>query len=266
MIKKIALSTLLASTLVVGAEPDLKKDDAFVTHTELGYIETQGNTETKVFNLDAKVQKGWDKHIFELSFDGQYADDKGIETKNKYFVELEYDYEITDRLAFDYLVGYKTDKFSAFDYQFYTGPGAKYKAIVTEKHNLSLEGNILYSVDEISTIYYSDAAKTTPINYPNPTAGAAAQDNGFNDDYASVRVKGVYGWQMLDNLKFDQELSYRASLEDTNKYFVFSKTAFTSKLSDIFSAGLSYKVDYVNESGTKDTTDTTLTANLIIDY
>ena len=28
LIKKIALSTLLASTLVVAAEPDLKKDDA----------------------------------------------------------------------------------------------------------------------------------------------------------------------------------------------------------------------------------------------
>ena len=242
MIKKIALSTLLASTLVVAAEPDTKKDNTFVTHTELGYIETQGNTETKTFNLDAQAKKGWGKNIFALHFDGQYASDKNIETKNKYLLELEYDYEFTDRLAFNYLIGYKTDKFSSFDYQFYTGPGAKYKAIVSTKHNLSIEGNILYAEDE--------------IKIPAST-----------DTYAAYRAKGVYTWQMLENLKFDQELSYRGSFEDSNKYFAYSKSAFTSKFSDIFSAGLSYKVDYVNmPSDGKENTDTTLTLNLIVDY
>jgi putative salt-induced outer membrane protein len=264
LIKKIALSTLLASTLVVAAEPDLKKDDAFVTHTELGYIETQGNTETKTFNLDAKVKKGWGRNIFELHFDGQYASDKEIETKNKYLLELEYDYEITDRLAFDYLLGYKTDKFSSFDYQFYTGPGAKYKAIVSTKHNLSVEGNILYAVDEISAIYYNG---TDVIQYPASTAGATSKVNSSTDNYAAYRAKGVYTWQMLENLKFDQELSYRGSFEDFDKHFIFSKSALTSKFSDMFSASLSYKVDYVNEpADAKENTDTTLTLNLIVDY
>lgn len=265
MTKKIILSALVASSLVVAAEPDLKKDDALVTHTEFGYIQTDGNTETKTFNLEAKAKKGWGRHIGNFIFDGQYADDQGNETKNKYFVELEYDYEITDRFAFDYLVGYKTDKFSAFDYQAYTGPGAKYKAIVSKNHNLSLEGNILYSVDEISDIEYDGTGEV--INYPNP--GNTPVDSvvlGENDTYGSYRLKGVYTWQMLENLKFDQEASYRSSFEDSNKYFVFSKTALSSKISDMFSAGISYKVDYVNEAGEKENTDTTLTLNLIIDY
>jgi hypothetical protein len=34
----------------------------------------------------------------------------------------------------------------------------------------------------------------------------------------------------------------------------------------MFSAGISYKVDYVNNAGDKANTDTTLTANLIMDY
>jgi len=263
MIKKIALSALLASTLVVAAEPDTKKDDKLVTHTELGYIQTQGNTETTAFNLDASVKKGWGRNIFELHFDGQYAEDNKIETKNKYLIELEYDYEITDRFAFDYLVGYKTDKFSSFDYQFYTGPGAKYKAIVSQKHNLSVEGNVLYAQDKVSDVNYD--ASGDVISYPASTPVARTVDSE-TDDYAAFRAKAVYSWKMLENLNFDQELSYRGSFEDTNKYFIFSKTAFKSKLSDIFSAGLSYKVDYVNEPGVKEKTDTTLTANLIIDY
>ena len=262
MTKKILLSAVVASSLVIAAEPNLKKDDALVTHTELGYIETQGNTETKTFNLEAKAKKGWEKHIFHLLFDGQYAEDKGIESKNKFFTELEYDYEFTDRFAFDYLVGYKEDKFSAFDSQFYTGPGAKYKAIMTKNHNLSLEGNILYSIDEIMQ---ERTLAGEVVNYPYPS-GSIVSKPSETDDYAAFRAKAVYGWQMLDNLKFDQELSYRSSFEDTDKYFVFSKSALSSKISDIFSAGISYKVDYVNEAGEKDNTDTTLTFNLIMDY
>lgn len=265
-LKKIILCSLVASSLLLAAEPDVKKDDALVTHTELGYIKTDGNTETQTFNLDAKAKKGWGKHIGNILFDGQYADDSSIETKNKYLVELNYDYEFTDRFAFTYLAGYKSDKFSSYDSQAYTGPGAKYKAIVSDAHNLTLEGNILYSMDEISAVYYTDAAKTTPIDYPNSTAGYLGKDESISDDYAAYRAKAVYTWQVLENLKFDQELSYRGSFEETSNYFVFSKTALTSKLSDMFSAGLSYKVDYVNEPGLKDSTDTTLTANLIIDY
>jgi len=238
--KKIILCSVVASALVLAAEPDLNKDDALVTHTELGYIRTDGNTETQTFNLDAKAKKGWGKHIGNLLIDGQYADDNGIETKNKYLIEVNYDYEFTDRFAFTYLAGYKSDKFSNFNYQAYTGPGAKYKAIVSDVHNLTVEGNILYSVDEL--------------------------DNGEDDKYGSYRAKAAYTWQMFKNVKFDQDLSYRGSFKDASNYFIFSKSALVSKLSDMFSAGLSYKVDYVNEAGLKDNTDTTLTANLIIDY
>ena len=263
--KKIILSALVASSLVIAAEPDLKKDDALVTHTEFGYIQTDGNTETKTFNLETKAKKAWGKHIFEFKFDGQYADDRSTVTKNKYLVELEYDYELTDRFAFDYLIGYKSDKFSSFDYQYYTGPGAKYKVIVSKSHNLSVEGNILYSVDEISDSEYDVAGEI--INYPNPdNIPVATVAEGYRDTYGSYRLKGVYGWQMLENLKFDQEVSYRGSFENSNKYFVFSKSALSSKINSMFSAGLSYKVDYVNEAGDKENTDTTLTLNLIMDY
>ena len=265
-LKKIALSVALASSLMLAAEPDVKKDDALVTHTELGYIETQGNTKTKTFNLDAKAKKGWGRNIFTLTFDGQYAADQDVETKNKYFLELEYDYEITDRFAFNYLAGYKADKFSGFAYQFYTGPGAKYKAIVSDNHNLSIDGNLLYAKDSFDAVY-TDPVTGDIISYPTSTTGATLGKAGYDDQYASYRLKGVYAWQVLENLKFDQELSWRGSFETSNNYFIFSKSALTSKLSDMFSAGISYKVDYAQIPATgKEDTDTTFTANLIIDY
>jgi putative salt-induced outer membrane protein len=266
--KKIALSTILISSLMMAAEPNTNKDDVLVTHTELGYIETTGNTKTTTFSLDAKAKKGWGKHIGNFMFDGQYASDDSVETKNKFVTELTYDYEFTKRFAFNYLLGYKSDKFSGFESQFYTGPGAKYKAIISDAHNLTFDGNILYAEDVYDTVYVDGTG--TVIAYPtdpNSIVGSVLLTPSYKDRYAAYRVKGVYGWQMLENLKFSQELSFRGSFETSDNYFAYSKSGLTSKLSDIFSAGLSYKVDYVNiPADGKEKTDTTLTLNLIIDY
>ncbi|MDQ7045555.1 MAG: DUF481 domain-containing protein [Sulfurimonas sp.] len=212
------------------------------THAEFGFVSTSGNTDTTAYSLDLDMKKQWDKHVFTFMFDGQYADDKNIETINKFLTELSYDYEFTDRFAFTYLLGYKDDKFSGYNYQAYTGPGARYKLIKEESHRLSIEGSLLYAQDELEN-----------------TSSAI--------EYASLRTKAIYEWQILENLKFTQDLSYRTELDDSKNYFVYSKSAFISKISDIFSFGINYKLDYVNTPplGTQNS-DKTLTANLIIDY
>lgn len=238
--KKILLSSVIVSALALS---NLSAgEEKLITHAEFGFISTSGNTDTTAYNLDLNMKKAWAKHHLNFLVDAQYADDSGAETNNKFLTEFQYDYDITDKLAFSYLLGYKEDKFSAYNYQAYTGPGAKYKAIEAEKHNLTVEGNILYSQDE------SEAPKVT-------------------NDYTSLRAKGVYEWKILENLKFTQELSYRVEVDETDNYFVFSKSAFVNKISDIFSFGIGYKVDYVNTTpASTEHADKTLTANLIIDF
>ncbi len=244
--KKILLSAAALTTLALSAQAADKNPDVLVTHTELGYIQTDGNTKTKTFNLDANAKKAWGKHQTSLKLDGQYgsADDK--ENKKKYLIEGNYDYSFTKTFAFNYLIGYKSDIYSGFDSQFYTGPGAKYQAIKNDKHDLSLTANILYSKDD----YHLPAANGDDTN-----------------DYTGYRAQGVYNWNIVNNLKFTQELGLRGDLEDSENYFATSKTAFTTKISDIFSAGISYKIDYVNKPlPGLENKDTTLTANLIMDY
>ena len=264
--KKILLSTLAASTLLVSAHAEDIKVTPLKTHAEAGYIETNGNTSTKTFNADATAKKSWGKHQGKISFDGQYAEDSGTETKNKYLIELNYNYAFTDRLAFDYLVGYKSDKFSGFTYQFYTGPGAKYKALVSEQQNLSVEGNILYSQDQYADTNYD--ANGDVVLYPNPdNINVVTTVPGAQKNYASYRLKGVYNYKFTKTLKFDQELTLRGQLDDMSNYFAYSKSSLSSKISDIFSAGISYKIDYTNRPPVdKKSTDTTLTLNLIADF
>jgi len=234
--KKIAL-TLLVTTLGVNSLNAADKTQEFITHTELGYVQTNGNTDTKTFNLDSKIERTWGKHVGSATIDAQYAKSDDVTSKKKYDLESEYNYKINSKLSFTYLVGYKYDAFSGLDYQLYTGPGAKYNVL----SNLSVEAGILYSEDNYET--------------------------ADTEDYAAYRLKSDYNNKIAENLKFTQMLELKGSFDETDNYFVTSKSAFTSKISDKFSAGVSYKVDYVNTpvSG-KENTDTTLSLNLIMDY
>ncbi|RUM62493.1 MAG: DUF481 domain-containing protein, partial [Sulfurimonas sp.] len=76
-----------------------------------------------------------------------------------------------------------------------------------------------------------------------------------------------YEWQVAENLKFKQDLKYRGSFDDSENYFINSKSAIESKLGGLFSMGISYAVDYANlPAAGKTSTDKTLLASLIIDY
>jgi len=244
--KKILLSAAALTTLALSAQAADKNPDALVTHTELGYIQTDGNTQTRTFNLDANAKKAWGKHHGSVKLDGQYGSADNIENKKKYLIEGNYDYAFTKTFAFNYLIGYKSDVYSGFDYQFYTGPGAKYQAIKNKKHDLSLTANILYSQDKTTQTQTQPSDTTT---------------------YSGYKAQGVYLWNIVNNLKFTQELAIRGDFSQSDNYFATSKTALTTKISDIFSAGISYKIDYANRPPEgKENKDTTLTANLIMDY
>lgn len=259
--KKLLLISLATASLLMAAEDP----DAFISHSELGFNHTTGNTKTTTLNLDGKAEKNWGRHALIASLDGQYAENNGIESKNKFVAELNYDYVLTHRLSFNYLAGYKDDKFSSFNYQIYTGPGAKYLVFKDEIHNLKIDGNILYAKDSVATANFD--ASDNLIKYPNPDNIATVRSEpSYTEQYAAYRLKGVYERKLMDNLKFGQELSYRSSFKDQGNFFIYSKSGLSSKLSTLFSAGLSYKIDYVNKPGDKESTDTTLTANLIMDY
>lgn len=261
--KKLLLLSLATASFLMAAE----KSDAFISHSELGFNKTSGNTDTATLNLDAKAEKNLGKHAFTASIDGQYAENNGVESKNKFVAELNYDYALTDRLDFNYLAGYKDDKFSRFDYQIYTGPGAKYLVFKDDIHNLTVDGNLLYAKDSIAKVEYD--VNGDVIKYPNAddlVANPLLTEASYVETYAAYRLKGVYERQLLENLKFGQELSYRSSFKDQSNFFIYSKTGLSTKLSTLFSAGVSYKLDYVNLPGDKEKTDTTLTANLIMDY
>lgn len=223
------------------AQVKKEQDEQLKMHTGFGFASTKGNTDTTAYNLDTKIQKAFGKHELTLLGDGEYASDSMVRTKNKYFAELDYGYEKCKNIYLEYITAYKFDEFSGYDYRFFTGPGLKYKALNSDTHKLNLSSALLFSKDKKET------------------------SQAYN--YTSYRAKVEYSWQMFKNLKFEEILSYRTDVTAVQDYFIFSKTALVSKLSDIFSVGLNYKIDYINMSEPgKQKADKTLSANLIADF
>ncbi len=235
--KKIILISLATASLLLAVD-----DRPLNTHTELSLVDATGNTENTSFAFEFKIDKNFGKHEWRAESNAYYAAEDGDSTKNKWLIEINYDYMLADKLSFNYLTGYKSDKFSGYDSQFYTGPGLGYKWVETAEHKLFVQGNTLYSIDEVENIPGSD-------------------------DYFAIGAGFNYEWQIVENLKFKQDLKYRGDLEDMDKYFIDSKTAFESKISDMFSMGISYAINYANTPAEdKVSTDRTLLASLIIDY
>ncbi len=255
--KKIVALSLVAVSLLVAA--DEKSENPFVTHTELSYMNTQGNSDVETFaaSFDGKKNYG-DKaqHKTTYKVTAQYTDDTGTTSAQKYLAEANYGYSFTSALSAEYILGFKQDWFSSFEYQGYTGPGMGYQAVSNDKVVLDTNAYVMYANDGIATSVDADGYVLSSVR----------------DQYISVRVGGKLTWQMIENLKFIEEANYRTSTEDFTNYFVFSKTAFEAKVSDNLSAGVSYTVDYTNlpanpaGADAKLRLDTTFLASLIIDY
>lgn len=247
-IKKAKADKKILETRIKKLQAKLPPNEALLTNVKLGYIKTDGNTQTQTFSLDTKAKKAWKLNILEISINAQYGESDSLETNNKYRTELSYKYSMSKNLSITYLLGYKYDKFSSYDYQIYTGPGLQYLALKTKKQKLNFEGSILYSIDKLQKKYI--------VSNPN-----------FKELYSSYRTKINYDLQVFKNLKFNQELSYRSSFEEVQNYFIYSKSAFSSKISNMLSTGISYKIDYTNQVAIGvNQKDTTMEAFLSIDY
>ncbi len=234
--KLLAVSAAAALVAVSLSAGEIK------THTELSYIQTGGNTDTKSFGLDFHGEKEIDQlNKLALDLEAGYAQTDGTETKNAWLAELNYFYKFSERLSFNYLIGYKDDKFSGFDNQFYTGPGLEYLVYKTDKMSLTTNANVLFERDKY--------------------------DNGDTDSYTAGRAGLLFEYKIYDNLKFVEDANIRTKFSNMSNYFLYSKSSIYSKINGNLSLGVSYKLDYQNEPpASKKKTDTTFMVSLVVDW
>jgi putative salt-induced outer membrane protein len=236
-----------AKAKLAEAEKRIKKveqqseDARYTTKTEFSYSNTQGNTRTDKFALGFHGERKRKKNTMTLDVDVLQSTSNGVEDNNRWLSVFQYDRDIIKGLYFNYVVSYGEDKFSGFDYQFYTGPGLGYKVLESDAHTLNVRANALYAKDSI--------------------------ENGGTNEYAAWLAGFKYKWQILDNLSFVEDAHFKSQADHFENYFIYSKTSIESQINGTFSLGLSYQVDYKNiPAFERQRTDRVFLATLIINY
>jgi putative salt-induced outer membrane protein len=209
-------------------------------HLELSYVQTSGNSNTSTFSTKVEASTALsDKSNFRAKGNILYSENDNDSSANKYDIELDYNYMLSEKVYSYFGVNYLKDQFSDYDYRLNTGPGFGYKLLDDKEQTIDLQGGLDYALDQYN--------------------------NGVKDEYVATRAEVNYRYKINENLKFKQMFNYLVSLEDNNKYFMASDTSLGVKMTDNLSLGVSYRVDYVNQTS-KEHADRKLLTSLIVDF
>jgi putative salt-induced outer membrane protein len=228
-------------SLALSAAAGAEEGSPWKARTELSYVQTTGNSDTKTFAALGEVSLDKTPNRYFLSAGGLFSEDDDTTTASRWLVAGRYERALTERFFAFLEASYLKDTFAGFDSKIAVGPGLGYDIVKTENHLLNGRVSVLQTWDNTT--------------------------DDETDSYATGKAVLDYTWQILENLRFNQYLDYLVSLEDTNKYFVNSVSKLEVQVSTHISIATGYAVNYQNDPPEdKDETDTRLFTSLIVEY
>lgn len=212
----------------------------FTKHLELSYVDTSGNSNTSTFSAKLEtLTKLAEGEELKAKATVLYSKDNDETSANKYDIEVDYNHMINEKLYSYMGINYINDELSDYDYRLNIGPGFGYKFINDDIQTLDIQAGLDYAFDKY--------------------------ENGKKDEYIAPRTETNYRYRINDNMQFKQMLSFLISSEDTEKYFFTSESSLNLKMIENISLGISYRIDYVNQTE-KENTDRKFLTSLIIDF
>lgn len=230
---------IVPAGMVFAQEPEKQWKDS----AELSYVQTGGNTDVMTFSaknaLTYRFSEKW-SGTWELG--ALYGETDGVNNAERYFTDLQTNYNASDTLYYYAKAGWLKDQFAGIDKRLYVGPGAGYKFLNGERHFLSAEAGLSYATE----------------SYTDDT----------DNDFLEGRAFGKYEFVINPKTKFTQTAEYLHNFDDGEKYRVNTLTGLVTQLTDMFSLKISYEIKYQNEPSpeTLDQTDTLFSVALVVNF
>ena len=205
---------------------------------ELGFVSTSGNTDTTTAKLGVEFIREMEKWRHRFGANALNAEDSGTTTAERYGMEWQSDYKLSDISWIFGSFRYESDKFSAYDNQQTLTTGYGRKLIDTEVSQL---------VGEIGAGYRD-----------------AELQSGFSESEAIVRGLLDYTRQITGNTEFTNRFLVESGSDNT---FIQNLTALSVAMNDKFAVKLGF--EYRNNSDVPpgvDDTDTITSANLVYNF
>lgn len=255
--KYIVALCLVVNTLLLAEAENASPADVESSKTEvvasLNYSNIQGNTNktTLIGDLDAK--KGFGKNVFSLDAFFQFSIDNNKEDKNLWWINPQYNYDLTDKISLSYQAMWLSNRYNGFWYQAYTGPGIEYFPVNTKTWLLSFRLSAFYEEDNVIL----DSGKFNTEKY----GGASIRR------FMSLSPGGTFNYNITDTIKFSEKFDYRLDPGYASNYFITNKAQIIVGLNSWLAFNIMNVVLYNNlpPSGKK-RSDITTTAGLTLSY
>lgn len=227
------LASLLASLVATAAVAQVKADDQWRGTTGLAAAYTSGNSDTSSLALTADFAKA--NVVDKISLGGSYnyarsrANDVRTTTADRWTLQGQYDYNLTQRTFVFGRLGGEGDKLIDLNWRTAVAGGAGYKLIDTDQHSFNVFGGIGYSRDRYDTVQ---------------TIGGR---NGTTFSRASLLLGEESSHQLTETTRVRQRLEYSPGVSGDKAQLV----RFTAGLSVDMTRSLALTVGLVDTYNSK---------------
>ena len=185
---------------------------------ELGYVATDGNSNTKTVNAKLDITKNWDSWADNFKIDAINSKQDGLRSAEKYVAYNKLNYKITEANYVYWDLDYQIDRFSGFEYQTGTSFGYGHKLLNSDKHKWDVEIGPGYRISKL--------------------------DSGDKQEEGVIKGATHYDWKISETASFKQLFSYETGKENG---ITLSETGLTARIVGKLAMKFSYKVKYQEE-------------------
>jgi putative salt-induced outer membrane protein len=107
--------------------------------SELGFIQTSGNSDTQSFNGKFELVRELAPVETSLNLEALTSEEDGDSSKEKYLAQLKHDYSLSKRSYLASVLSYEDDRFNGYQYQSSLSVGYGYHAWADKQGKLDLE-------------------------------------------------------------------------------------------------------------------------------
>ncbi|MAS24669.1 MAG: hypothetical protein CMI08_04325 [Oceanospirillaceae bacterium] len=219
MHRKLLLIPALALPALISHAADEDAEKSWKGSSELGYINTSGNTDTTSLNAKFGVMHSGENWDTTFKADALTSEEDGTTSKEKYASSLQFDRNFTKHHYLLFLGEYEDDRFSGYEYQSQVSVGYGYRAINNDTMQLDLEIGPGYRYDRLD-------------------------EGGETEDETILRTAANYFWEIRDGVEFTQEVSADTGSDNT---ILRSETGLKSQINGSLATKLTYSIKHTKE-------------------
>ena len=188
----------------------------------LAYLETSGNTSSRTFSGELKVERNFSFSKLTLQGSAMYAESNDVTSDENWYGSLKYDQNLTERSYLYLLQKTERNTFQGIEFRYTYQGGLGYYLLNSSADVLKAELGAGY--------IHEDQVNPFP-------------DRGF----PSARVFAGYTHNFTEKNRFDEWVEYLPNLKNGQDYLINEETAVITNLVGSLALKVSFTVAYDNE-------------------